>query len=195
MHIVFINRTHYKLCMHIHKLFTSEKQLSILEILLFKPQTKIAIRQLAKEASVSPSLVSKTIGILKKFDIVKNGGVDYSATLVRAFKLLINVSKFDQQTISQIKAIVPTAGGIGLYGSWANGTNYADSDLDLWVKAKKQVPDKNILQLRSYLKEKLKTEPSVLILTDDKVKQLREKDFVFYCSLLNSFLLWGESID
>jgi len=32
------------------------------------------------------------------------------------------------------------------------------------------------------------------MLTKKKKKELKEKDFVFYCALHNSFVLWGEGL-
>ena len=79
-----------------------------------------------------------------------------------------------------------------LYGSWANGTNNKDSDLDLWIQSGSE-SDEKVAELRRTVKQ-FKAEANIIVLTEKRLGELKERDFVFYCSLHNSFVLWGKGL-
>ncbi len=176
------------------KLFSSEKRLKVLEVLFCRQGGDLRVRALARLARVSPALVSSTFAILKHNGIIKGGRVDFLHPSVMALKILLNVEKLNSvKLVLKARALFKDCSGIGLYGSWANGTNAKDSDLDLWIKSDSGSEGK-VNAIRSFLKEALGLEANAIVLSKTRLKELKEKDFVFYCMLYNSFLLWGEGL-
>lgn len=76
----------------------------------------------------------------------------------------------------------PWATGIGMYGSWARGTNTTGSDLDLWILVKQYTADLEfqIALYRHDLSHELGCEIHLLLLTEEKIQDLRRKDLPFY---------------
>ncbi len=175
-------------------LFSSEKRLKVLERLFYNQGAILKVRAIARDTKLSPALVSSTIAVLRKEGIVRNSKLDYSNALVRALKILLNIKKIGSaRLIQKTRELFPGCSGLGVYGSWANGTNNSESDIDLWIKSNNENNEKTS-KTRRVFKQKLGTEANVIILTKKRLKELKEKDFVFYCMLHNSFLLWGEGI-
>ncbi len=173
------------------KLFSSNERIRVVELLLYQPEKELKVRKISRAAGVSPALVSGTIAILKAHGIVKGGMADCLHPAAKAMKIMLNTEKIESMKLVQkAKALFKNCKGIGLYGSWANGTNSKDSDLDLWIKAGGE-SDEKIAEFRRIFK-RLGLEANVIVLTEKRLKELKEKDFVFYCSLHNSFVLWGE---
>ncbi|MDD5148751.1 MAG: nucleotidyltransferase domain-containing protein [Candidatus ainarchaeum sp.] len=106
----------------------------------------------------------------------------------------MNIENLESAKLAlEVRKIFKDCEGIGLYGSWANGTNTKESDLDFWIKSENE-NEKDMVKVRRFVKEKLGLEASVIILTKKRLEGLKEKDFVFYSMLYNCFLLWGEAI-
>ncbi|MFH1588039.1 MAG: nucleotidyltransferase domain-containing protein [Candidatus Diapherotrites archaeon] len=177
--------------MFLSKLFSSKERLKVIGFLFFNSATEIKVRETARKTGTSPFLVSGTIKLLQKEGIVKKNKIDLLNPKVKAIKIILNLGEIHSiNLLEKTRRAFPDCKGIGLYGSWAKGLNYSDSDLDLWVKTEKKETEK----ISRIVKEKLKTDASVLLLSEKKLEELREKDFVFYSELHNSFVLWGEGI-
>lgn len=174
-------------------LFSSAEKIMLLEYLFDNPQKEIKTREIARNLSVSPGFVSKTISMLKKNGSVIKNKADMSNPLNRAIKIFLNIKKIKEvKLLEKIKQLFPGFIGCGIYGSWSNGTNTLESDIDIWIKVKEKPKDEKILALRRFAKEKLACTANILVLDDHRAQELKEKDFVFYCSIVNSFLLQGE---
>jgi predicted nucleotidyltransferase len=85
---------------------------------------------------------------------------------------------------------------LGLYGSWARGTNHQDSDLDVWIRADSLPPESELARLQMILSLQADSEVNLLVLTPEKLERLKREDPPFYNSLvLNSITLKGEPIE
>lgn len=176
------------------ELFSSDERLALAELLFYGPEKELRVRELSRLAGASPALVSKTLSILRKENIVKGGRIDATLPSVKAIKAMLNIEKLGSAKIAiEARRIFGGCTGIGVYGSWANGTNSRDSDLDLWVRAERE-SDSAVAGLRELVRRKLGTEANIIVLTEKRLDEMREKDFVFYCALHNSFVLWGAGI-
>ena len=174
-------------------LFSSAEKIRLLEYLLDNPQKEIKTREIARNLRVSPGFVSKTVSMLKKNGRVIKNKADLSNPLNRAIKFFLNIKKIEEmKLLEKIKQLFPGFIGFGIYGSWSNGTNASESDVDIWIKVKEKPKDEKILALRRFAREKLGCTANILVLDDRRAQELKEKDFVFYCSIVNSFLLRGE---
>jgi predicted nucleotidyltransferase len=88
------------------------------------------------------------------------------------------------------------AKGLGLYGSWARGTNHQDSDLDVWLSADSLPPESELARLQRDLSLQAGVEVNLLVLIPEKLERLKREDPPFYNSLvINSVTLKGEPLE
>lgn len=172
------------------EIFSSKKRVKILEHVLYRNTIKVT--NVAKELSLSKGFVSEFLYLLHKNKILYKNK-EYHPTnnsLTRAIKILLNINKINLHKIKK-----PFIKGIGIYGSWAYGTNTIDSDLDIWIKTEKYPQEKELAQLSKILRKMVYTDVQLLVLTPKKIKQIKT-DTPFYSSLYHSsILLWGEPIE
>lgn len=60
----------------------------------------------------------------------KTKKVDLSNPYVKAMKIFFNIKKLTEKNVPDKLRLLEIAGA-RIYGSWASGTNYEDSDLDI----------------------------------------------------------------
>ena len=86
--------------------------------------------------------------------------------------------------------------GLGLYGSWARGTNHQESDLDLWIRADSLPFESDLARLQKDLSRQVESEVNLLVLTPEKLERLKREDKPFYNSLvMSSVTLKGEPLE
>jgi predicted nucleotidyltransferase len=175
------------------RLITTDKQLRLLEALLYSDNEKLRVRKLAVQLKMNPGYVSTLLKRMEKEKLVKKGMLCNTNTKLQALRFIFNIDRLTSawKRLSLIGVL-----GFGVFGSWAKGTNLHTSDLDVWVMMKSE-PDVECLgQLRQILREESgASEVSITILTASRVKQLKNKDQLFYSSLLNSFHIGGCDVD
>ena len=174
------------------ELFKTKERTSILRYVMYRKSFRAV--DVSRETGVTKGLVSRYLHILVLHGLVKKSGRVYSphdCALCRAIRLLINLERIDLSALA-----LGSASGIGLYGSWAMGTNDQESDLDFWIKAD-GLPDQSILiRLQRDLSVQTGSEVNLLILTPEKLDRIRKEDPPFYSSLaFNSVTLKGEPIE
>lgn len=172
--------------------FSSKKRIEVLRYVLYKDTLKVTT--VSKELSLSKGFVSEFLSLLNSNGILKkNKSNVYNPTnisITKAIKILLNIERIDLLKINK-----PFIKGIGVYGSWANGTNTVDSDIDIWIKTDKYPDEKELAHLSKILREMTLTDVQLLVLTPEKIEEIK-KDTSFFSSLYNgSFLLWGEPIE
>lgn len=177
--------------MNLPSLFKSEERLKILEYVMVRENLRVT--DIARELNVSKGLVSEFLRTLQKNGLVKRKrGAAYSIIdnfATREVKRLINLSKVNLQRIDR-KSVV----GIGIYGSWARGTNTIESDIDVWVKVRKYPSQDHLAKLSSQLRKIFRCDVRLLVLAPAKIVAIK-KDEVFFSNLIkDSILLWGEEI-
>lgn len=176
------------------ELFKTEERIRILRYVA--GQRQVTTTAVAGATETSKPLVSRYLRLLVKGGFCTQRGRAYTwneNARSLAVKRLLN--------IDLLAAAVPLpewSRGIGIYGSYAEGTNTADSDLDLWVLVDEYTPDLEILAARveKDASAAAGTETNLLILTPERLSDLRETDQPFYTSLIRSSVtLEGASID
>lgn len=147
---------------------------------------KLHIREIADKLNISPSSVHKLIKFLKKQNALKE--------IKEKNRLVIELNQ-ENEFLIQIKKIInfndlinskaynklKSLGKIGVYGSFAKGTNDLGSDIDIWF-----LTNKKELELRPLLRQlelELGNKVNVLFLSDKKIKQLKTDDYEFYIRL------------
>lgn len=170
--------------------FSSKKRIEVLRYVLYKDTIKVT--SVSKELSLSKGFVSEFLSLLNKNGILNKNNmyIPANTSITKAIKILLNIERIDILKINK-----PFIKGIGVYGSWANGTNTDDSDIDIWIKTDKHPDEKELAHLSKILREMTLTDVQLLVLTPEKIEQIK-KDTSFFSSIYNgSFLLWGEPIE
>ena len=172
------------------KLLSSKERIKVLEYVLYRKSIKVS--EVSKELRLSKGFVSEYLYFLYKNKILdKNNGYSLNNNyMTKAIKILLNANKID---VSKIKK--PFIKGIGIFGSWANGTNMYTSDLDIWIKTDEYPDENELAYLSKTLRKMTKNEVQLLVLTPVKLEQIK-KDRPFFSSLYHSSLvLCGETIE
>lgn len=175
--------------MNIQVLFSSQERVRILDYVLIRQNVKVS--EVYSNLRLSKGLVSQYLKILVKEGILikKKNYVVPDNCFVRYIKVLLNLSKIETGKIDKTRLY-----GLGIYGSWAKGTNTIESDVDVWVKAKKYPSEEYLGKITKQIRNLTKQDTKLLVITPQKLEQLR-RDTVFFSSLVNeSIVLWGENI-
>ena len=174
------------------ELFKTEERAEILRSVMFGSSSSVA--EVSRATGVSKGLVSRYLHLLEMHGLLQKEGRKYSprdSAHSRAIKLLLNLEKMD------LSALIPdSVKDLGIYGSWARGTNHQDSDLDVWIKADSLPPENELARLQRDLSLQTDSEVNLIVLTPDKLERLQIEDRPFYNSLMmNSVTLKGEPLE
>ncbi len=168
--------------MDILKIFT-KKNIEIVDLLA---KNSLYLREIAEKLGCSAGQAYKTVSLLRKFDFVREKKIknrkiislNRENPLLARIRSLINVNNLiNCKSYRNLKK----TGKICIYGSFANGTDVPESDVDLAVYT-----DKSLLDVRtaaSKLEKELGRKVSVLMLNKRKLEQLQKKDPEFYIRL------------
>ncbi|MBU1940762.1 MAG: nucleotidyltransferase domain-containing protein, partial [Candidatus Thermoplasmatota archaeon] len=165
-------------------------RIQILNYVLFRES--VTVGKVAGDLGLSKGFVSDFLSLLDRHDIVQRdkGYRVVDSFFTRSIKVLLNLNKF--QGVSLKKSYIK---GVGIYGSWAHGTNTVDSDVDIWIKTDVYPDEKELAIFVKQIRMMVHAEVQLLVLTPQKVFQLK-KDSPFYSALYHdSIVLWGEGID
>lgn len=168
--------------MNILKALTA-KNVKILELI---DKEKLHIREVADRLKISPGTVHKLVQTLKKEKLIiekqhKNKKIielNKNNFLTRELKRIINLNK-----IINIPAYkkLRKYGKTGIYGSFANGTNDSESDLDIWVEAEKK--EGELRPLIKELEKQAGVKVNLLILAKAKIEMLQKNNPEFFLRL------------
>lgn len=180
--------------MNMTLLFSTPERERILRYLLYNPEKKATMRQIAKELSVSPSQVHKYVSMLRETGILKGMELQ-DMPLVRSLRLTQNLLRLrDTKTVGLLKRKIPGLKGVGMFGSWAEGSNSESSDLDLWIKVEKEPELLLLAETRRELEKRIGVSVDLVVLDEKRIKAHMEKNPPFYFSLFYSIRLWGEVV-
>lgn len=180
--------------MRIYPLLSTEEREKILGYLLAHPSEKINMNRIARELGLSPGQVHKYVSILRKEGLVEKDEWKEGPP-AHSLRLLFNLKRIGEaDAVGILCRELPGVKGIGIFGSWASGTNIEGSDLDIWVKIGKEPKELAVAKARKRLEEKIGAPVDVIIATPERMKHFREKSDAFYFSLYNGRILWGEGL-
>jgi len=145
-------------------------------------QKSFTVNQVSNETGITKGLVSrylkyvhgvglfiKTKNLYKPIDCAHN----------RALRSLLNLNKINVKSLD-----VDWTTGIGIFGSWAEGTNTYESDLDIWVKVDAYPAEYQMARLQRDISAMAGVEVNMLVLTPEKFSPDKTKN-LFKC--LNAF--------
>lgn len=152
----------------------------------------MSVSAIAARHGVTRGMVSRYLSMLEAEGILVRDGRGYrlvESPSVVAIRRLLNTL-----ILTQTIHLPDWAWGIGVYGSWGRGTNTEGSDLDLWVAAQEVPPAEEMGRLRMTIRNAVHADVHILLLTPERIQQIREKDPPFYESLVGSIItIRGES--
>jgi predicted nucleotidyltransferase len=176
--------------MYLQELFSTDERLRILEHVMLREDQRVSM--ISRECGLSKGLVSQFMRTLQANGLVRKVGNLYSPTdnfISREVRRIINLSKVRVRRMDRRSIL-----GLGLYGSWARGTNTIESDVDVWVKTDRYPSQEYLAAFSSQLRKMFGTEVRLLVLTSEKIGQIKT-DEVFHFNLRkDSIVLWGEDI-
>lgn len=180
--------------MNIHSLMSTTEREMILGYLLEHPSEKINMNKLARKLALSTGQIHKYVTILRNAGLVNKDQLQESP-LARALRLVWNLKRIEEADVVEIlKRSFPNASGFGLYGSWASGSNYEDSDLDIWIKVKNEPKDLEMAKAKKELASAIGVSVDLTVATPKRLEHFREKSDAFYFSLYNAITLWGDGL-
>jgi len=164
-----------------------------MQVLLYSTKPA-SLYEIARQANVSPSQVHKYVAIWKKYGWIK--GMQVANTpLIQAFRLMENIHLLkDGRMVAQIRKMLQSVKGIGLYGSWAKGTNNENADVDVWIFVEQEPDDLVLGKIRRALEKKLGKKLDITIVTKEKLRDLQKNNPNFYYSLYHSIRLWRDAV-
>jgi predicted nucleotidyltransferase len=173
-------------------LFKTEERVKILRYIMF--HSRFTVAEISMITGITKGLVSRYLRYLEDHELLFREGRKFSprdSAQTRAIKLLLNLERINLSTLNLDFAL-----SLGLYGSWARGTNHHDSDLDVWIKAESLPSEKELARLQRDLSLQVGSEVNLLVLTPEKLERLKIEDPPFYTSLvINSVIMKGEPLE
>lgn len=173
------------------ELFKTQERLTILHEVFLRDE--IRVTEISKDTNTSKGLVSRFLKEMEKEGLLERKGLKYynkNNSLVKAIKVMLNLNILRWEEISP-----SWTESAALYGSWASGTNTSESDVDIWIKTSKTPSTQELDHLYNNLSSRTSSDVHILILTPEKVDDIKLNDPPFYHSLMNSSLvLEGEPI-
>jgi len=174
----------------ISTLFRTEERLILLRAAL--SASTFTVQQIATRTGLSKGLVSPYLTLMKQEGLISRIDRTYQikiSALTVAIKRLLNVD-----LVSSVYKKPAWAYGIGMFGSWADGTNTDESDLDLWVFSGTLPSSIMIAELERHVSRSLSVQVHILILTREKIAAMKNSDEPFYRSFVKqSITLEGDS--
>ena len=173
-------------------IFRTAERITLLRTALNVPAC--TVQQIASKTGLSKGLVSPYLALLEREGLLEKDDRTYQlkfSPLTVAIKRFLNIDR-----ITAIDKKPAWASGIGMYGSWAEGTNTEESDIDLWVFTKTLPTGIMVAELERDISRALFTEVHVLVLTREKIAGMKDADEPFYRSFMKqSITLEGDSPD
>ena len=181
MNIMFMFREHLQSFV-LTWLFKSKERMCILRYISIR--SSFTVQSVADATGVSKGLVSQYLNMFIQEELLSREHRLFSrkeTVLWQTIKRLLNLD-----LLRTIVLLPPWAAGIGIYGSWADGTNTTESDLDLWILVKHYTPELeiNAAELEQNLAAEIQCEVNSLLLTGEKLRQLKAEDQPFYLGLM-----------
>jgi len=187
--------------MYIDQMFERYKDWKLLKIFLSNPDKSFYTKEISRNTGLGSGTVNNFLKNIYKDKILKKeivGNVhlyqlNNESTIAKQMKILniiieLKKAKFVEEFTKDDDTII----SIILYGSYANGEYDSKSDIDVLLLASKKKQFTNSIQK---LESKIKKTLSIQLLTIADWQKLKEKDKIFYESVIqNHIVLYGSGL-
>lgn len=173
-------------------LFSTPERVRILNQILFR-QDEFGVLEVSRECEVSKGLVSGYLRDLCREGLLDARGRKYAVRqtpTVHAIKRLLNLRRIPVEKI--IRGHAGAIKGLGLFGSWASGTNNRDSDIDLWVSVEDHPGEMWAARLSKRIREVTSSEVNLILVTPPKLRSMQ--DTTLLTEMRRGVLLHGKGI-
>jgi predicted nucleotidyltransferase len=164
------------------ELFKTKERVRIISYIMY--QKNVTVNQVSHETGVTKGLVSRYLRYVYGAGLLTKERQSYQpkdCAHTRAIKLLLNLNKINIKSLD-----TDWTTDMGIFGSWAQGTNTHESDLDIWVKVDAYPAEYQIARLQRDISIMAGAEVNMLVLTPEKMKSIKKADQPFYNSLLRT---------
>lgn len=179
---------------YLPEIFKTKERVRILDYV--STRDSVTATDIIRETRASKAFVSRHLHLLVRVGLLAKDKRTYQwqkTTESVAIRRLMNI----ELLTTTIDHLPEWANGIGVYGSFAAGTNTGTSDIDLWVllPTYSMESELRIAQLEKEIRSATGYETHILILTQEKLMHLKEHDVPFYSGLRKTSLtIRGESL-
>jgi predicted nucleotidyltransferase len=187
--------------MHIEEMFEKYKDWKLLKIFLSDPDHSFYTKEISRNTGIGSGTVNNFLKNIHKDNILTKeivGNVhlyhlNNELELVKQLKIFnilleFKKNKLTDEFLREDDSII----SLILYGSYANGENDSKSDIDLLILVNKKKQFINTIQK---LENKIKKVISLQIMTISDWQKLKEKDKIFFESILqNHIVLYGSGL-
>jgi len=157
---------------------------------------RLNLRDIAGRLGVSPAAVHNNLRILGQFNLIsikkeKNRHMVIPNTDNFYYRSIMRVMNYSK--IQECKAFreLEKLGVIGVYGSFAEGTDDTNSDIDLIIFT--QAGEIEVREAANKLSQQINKEINILMLNQRKLDNLKKNDYEFYMRLkLQSIMFNGD---
>jgi predicted nucleotidyltransferase len=158
-------------------LFRTPERITLLRTAL--TQHACTVQQIAGKTGISKGLASQYLALLEREGLLarKND---------RTYRVILSARTAAIKRILNIDRILvffkkpAWARGTGMYGSWAEGTNTEESDLDLWIFVKESPAGTAVAETERTVSRALSVEVHLLVLSREKIESMKKSDEPFY---------------
>ena len=187
--------------MHIEEMFEKYKDWKLLKIFLDTPDHSFYTKELSRMTGVGSGTVNNFLKNIHKDKLLTKeivGNVhlyrlNNELEIIKQLKTFNTLLEFEKnKLIEDFLNEDTTIISLILYGSHANGENDSKSDIDILLITHKK---KQFTEIIQKLENKIKKTISIQIMTISDWQKLKEKDKIFYESILqNHIILYGRGL-
>jgi predicted nucleotidyltransferase len=168
----------------------SNIEINLIYYLSLQKESKYS-KQISKETGISTGAASQSLRNLAKKGIIlckiqgkeKYYYTDLNSSLVKYFKIGFNLYSINKLVIE----LKPFSEKVVLFGSYANGLNTEDSDIDLFILSLDKIKIKEILN-----QYKIHNKLSAILFTAVEYNLLKNKDKPLYDEINKGIVLWDK---
>lgn len=171
----------------------------VLRFLLLEAGRSFYEREIARNAGLSPSSAHYVLSALSKAGLInckRNGrmcfySIDATNPYLKGFRLLVNLLLIEPLA-EKLKRL---AHKIILFGSWADGTNTEDSDIDLFIVSSEKERVLSLINKSSGSPQFFNRKIQPIVVTPQELLRKTEKDKVFMEEVAKGNTIWEKEIN
>jgi len=156
-------------------------------------------REVAKGAQISYGSANSVLRKLHKAGVLQRNmqgrmcyyRMDASDSYIKEFKILVNILMLEP-VVDELKE---HSRKVVLYGSWAEGTDKGESDIDLFVVSSEEVNVRKIIDKYSETEKAANKKIQCVIYDPADLINIREREKVFLGQVDKGKILWERSVN
>lgn len=177
--------------------FTNHQK--VLMYLLLRPGKSCYEREIARNAKISYGSANQVLNYLYKKGILRREtrgrmcfySIELSNPYIKELKILYNMILLEPL----VEKLKPHTHKVVLYGSWANGTDTENSDIDIFIVTSGEEKVRSIIDKFSYSNKVGGRRIQAVIYGPEDLLKREEKERVFLSEVEKGRVLWEREIN